>query len=76
MERHDLALNSTADQRRLCVSIRKALLCGHFMQVARKEGRGIYKIVRDDQARNVSLMSCSTLIFYTGGTASSLLFAR
>ena len=51
MERHDLALVSTADQTRLYANVRRALVCGYFTQIARKDGKGSYRTVRDDQVR-------------------------
>ena len=50
MERFDLDLVSTADQRTYYTNIRQALVCGYFMQVAHKEGeKGNYVTVKDNQ---------------------------
>ena len=50
MERFEVELVSLADQTKLFVNVRKALVCGFFMQVAHKEGeKGNYLIVKDHQ---------------------------
>ncbi|KAF9458095.1 P-loop containing nucleoside triphosphate hydrolase protein [Collybia nuda] len=50
MERFDVDLISLADERKLYVNIRQALVCGFFMQVAHKEGeKGNYLTVKDNQ---------------------------
>ncbi|KAG8989420.1 DEAH-box ATP-dependent RNA helicase prp43 [Tulasnella sp. JGI-2019a] len=50
MERFDLDLVSNKDQKKLYLSIRQALVCGFFMQVAHKEGeKGNYLTVKDNQ---------------------------
>ncbi|KZO97381.1 P-loop containing nucleoside triphosphate hydrolase protein [Calocera viscosa TUFC12733] len=50
MERYDLELVSNTDQKTFYVNIRKALVCGFFMQVAHKEGeKGNYLTVKDNQ---------------------------
>ncbi|TBU56178.1 P-loop containing nucleoside triphosphate hydrolase protein [Dichomitus squalens] len=50
MERYDIELVTTQDERKLWQSIRKALVCGFFMQVAHKEGeKGGYLTVKDNQ---------------------------
>ncbi len=50
MEKFDLDLVSTTDQRKFYTNIRKALVCGFFMQVAHKEGaKGNYLTVKDNQ---------------------------
>ncbi|KAL4242387.1 RNA helicase [Abortiporus biennis] len=50
MEKFDVDLISTQDERRLYVNIRKALVCGFFMQVAHKEGeKNAYLTVKDNQ---------------------------
>ena len=52
MERMDIDLVSTQDERRLWTDIRKALVCGFFMQVAHKEGeKNMYLTVKDNQVR-------------------------
>lgn len=51
MERFDIDLVSTQDQRTFYTNIQKALVCGFFMQVAHKEGeKGNYTTVKDNQA--------------------------
>lgn len=50
MERFDIDLVSTQDQRKLYLNVRKALVCGYFMQVAHKEGeKGQYLTMKDNQ---------------------------
>ncbi|KZO97376.1 P-loop containing nucleoside triphosphate hydrolase protein [Calocera viscosa TUFC12733] len=50
MERIDLEITSTSDERKLWHNVRKALMQGFFLQVAHKEGgRGEYRIVKDNQ---------------------------
>ncbi|KAF8598740.1 pre-mRNA-splicing factor ATP-dependent RNA helicase PRP43 [Ceratobasidium sp. AG-I] len=49
MERFDLDLVSTQDQRKLHVNIRQALVCGVFMQVAHRGERNTYVTVKDNQ---------------------------
>ncbi|EMD36146.1 DNA/RNA helicase [Gelatoporia subvermispora B] len=50
MERFELDLVSTDDQRKLYIGVRQALCCGFFMQVAHKEGeKGAYLTVKDNQ---------------------------
>ncbi|KAI0653665.1 pre-mRNA-splicing factor ATP-dependent RNA helicase PRP43 [Cubamyces menziesii] len=50
MERYEIDLVTTQDERRLWTNIRKALVCGFFMQVAHKEGkRSTYLTMKDDQ---------------------------
>lgn len=51
MERFDIDLVSTQDQRTFYINIQKTLVCGFFMQVAHKEGeKGNYSTVMDNQA--------------------------
>jgi pre-mRNA-splicing factor ATP-dependent RNA helicase DHX15/PRP43 len=46
----DLVTKSYQDQTRHYVDIRKALVCGYFMQVAHKEGeKGSYLTIKDNQ---------------------------
>jgi len=46
----DLVTKSYQDQTRHHIDIRKALVCGYFMQVAHKEGeKGSYLTVKDNQ---------------------------
>ncbi|KAL4243724.1 RNA helicase [Abortiporus biennis] len=50
MEKFDIDLVSTQDERKLFVNIRQALVCGFFMQVAHKEGeKNAYLTVKDNQ---------------------------
>ncbi len=50
MERYEIELISTQDQRKFYENIRMALVCGYFMQVAHKEGeKGNYLTVKDNQ---------------------------
>ena len=51
MERFEIDLVSTSDQRTFYTNIQKALVCGFFMHVAHKEGeKGNYTTVKDNQA--------------------------
>ena len=49
MERSEIELISLDDQKKLYESIRKALVCGFFMQVAHKGEKGAYVTVKDNQ---------------------------
>ena len=50
MERYEIDLVTTADERKLWTNIRKTLVCGFFMQVAHTEGeKGGYLTVKDNQ---------------------------
>ncbi|KAG8901522.1 DEAH-box ATP-dependent RNA helicase prp43, partial [Tulasnella sp. 403] len=50
MERFDLVVVSTMDERILWTNIQKALVSGYFMQIAHKEGqKGNYLTVKDNQ---------------------------
>ena len=50
MERFDIDLVTTQDERKLYTNIRKVLVCGYFMQVAHKEGeKNAYLTVKDNQ---------------------------
>ncbi|KAF5345483.1 hypothetical protein D9756_010451 [Leucocoprinus leucothites] len=50
MERLDIDLVSLDDEIKLFLNVRKALVCGFFMQVAHKEGdKGSYTTVKDHQ---------------------------
>lgn len=52
MERHDIDLVTNQDMRVYYLNIRRALVCGFFMQVAHKEGeRNAYLTVKDNQVR-------------------------
>ena len=51
MERSEIELFSLQDEKKLYQNIRKALVCGFFMQVAHREGeKGAYLTVKDNQA--------------------------
>ncbi|EJD36031.1 pre-mRNA-splicing factor ATP-dependent RNA helicase PRP43 [Auricularia subglabra TFB-10046 SS5] len=51
MEKYDVDLISNTDQRVFYLNIRKALVCGFFMQVAHREGeKNTYLTVKDNQA--------------------------
>lgn len=61
MEKFDIDLVSTQDERKLYVNVRMALVCGYFMQVAHKEGeKNQYLTVKDNQVRfwQRLLLSC------------------
>ncbi|KAB5589803.1 Pre-mRNA-splicing factor [Ceratobasidium theobromae] len=49
MERFDLNLVSTTDQRKLSVGVRQTLVCGFFMQVAHRGEKNSYTTVKDHQ---------------------------
>jgi len=49
MERFEVELVSVSDERKMWENVRKALVCGFFMQVAHKEGEN-YSTVEDNQA--------------------------
>ncbi|PSR90426.1 hypothetical protein PHLCEN_2v4915 [Hermanssonia centrifuga] len=50
MERYEVDLVSTQDERKLYDNVRRALVCGFFMQVAHKEGeKNGYMTVKDNQ---------------------------
>ncbi|KAI0808125.1 pre-mRNA-splicing factor ATP-dependent RNA helicase PRP43 [Fomes fomentarius] len=50
MERYEVELVTTTDERKLWLNIRKALVCGFFTQVAHKEGeKNSYLTVKDNQ---------------------------
>lgn len=52
MERYELPLVTTQDERKFYENVRRALVCGFFMQVAHKEGeKGAYLTVKDNQVR-------------------------
>jgi pre-mRNA-splicing factor ATP-dependent RNA helicase DHX15/PRP43 len=54
----DLVTKSYKDQGRHYIDIRKALVCGYFMQIAHREGeKGAYLTVKDNQVR--SNMKCT-----------------
>lgn len=50
MERFEIKCVSLQEEKRLYQNIRKALVCGLFMQVARKKGeKGAYTTVKENQ---------------------------
>ncbi len=50
MERYEIEFVTTQDERKMWQNIRKALVCGFFMQVAHKEGgKNNYLTVKDNQ---------------------------
>ena len=50
MERYEIELVTNTDERKFYENVRKALVCGYFMQVAHKEGeKGSYLTVKDNQ---------------------------
>ena len=50
MERFEIELITLADEAKLFVKIRQALVCGFFMQIAHKEGeKGNYLTMKDHQ---------------------------
>lgn len=51
MERYEIELISISDKKKLNIAVRKALVCGFFMQIAHKEGsgKGEYLTVKDNQ---------------------------
>jgi pre-mRNA-splicing factor ATP-dependent RNA helicase DHX15/PRP43 len=58
----DLITKEYGDQTRHYANIRRALVCGYFMQVAHKEGeKGSYLTVKDNQVRFSSLASHPSL---------------
>ena len=53
MEQSEIELVSLDDQKKLYENIRKALVCGFFMQVAHKEGENVaYLTVKDNQVNS------------------------
>lgn len=66
MERFDVDLVSLADERKLHVNIRQALVCGFFMQVAHKEGeKGNYLTVKDNQVSLGSSLNANCGFLHT-----------
>lgn len=50
MERHEIEIITNTNTQKLYINVRKALVCGYFMQVAHKEGeKGNYLTVKDNQ---------------------------
>ena len=61
MERYEIELVSTSDERKLFQGIRKSLICGFFMQVAHKEGeKNGYVTVKDNQVSGFLFRICSS----------------
>lgn len=57
MEKYEVELVSLADQTKLHLAVRQALVCGFFMQVAHREGeKGNYLTVKDNQVRIVAFI--------------------
>jgi pre-mRNA-splicing factor ATP-dependent RNA helicase DHX15/PRP43 len=64
MERFEVELVSLSDQNKLYQSVRQALVCGFFMQVAHKEGeKGNYLTVKDNQVGFFPSYPCSGAIY-------------
>lgn len=84
MERFDLDLLSSQDQRTYYLNIRKALVCGFFMQVAHKEDeKGSYLTVKDNQVRAFEYLPSShrpqlvtNATIFIGCLVASLLWSR
>lgn len=73
MERFDIDLISTLDQRKLYARVRQALVCGFFMQVAHRSGKN-YLTVKDDQVCLFFLaISSVSDVNYTGRVAASVM---
>ena len=54
MERYESALVTTHDEGKLWMNVRRALVCGFFMQIAHKEGeKNAYLTVKDNQVVNL-----------------------
>ena len=50
MQRFEIELVTLTDETKLSTTIRQALVCGFFMQIAHKEGgKGNYLTVKDHQ---------------------------
>jgi pre-mRNA-splicing factor ATP-dependent RNA helicase DHX15/PRP43 len=59
MERFEVELVSLQDQKKMFLTIRQALCCGFFMEVAHKEGeKGNYTTAKDIQVRLVWVGEC------------------
>jgi pre-mRNA-splicing factor ATP-dependent RNA helicase DHX15/PRP43 len=62
MERFEIELVTLADEGKLFVKIRQALVCGFFMQIAHKEGeKGNYLTVKDHQVMFLLFLMICTL---------------
>jgi HrpA-like RNA helicase len=57
MERFDLDLVGQTDLRKLHISIRQALVCGFFMQVAHRSEKNTYVTVKDNQVRRFTSLA-------------------
>jgi len=78
MERFDIDLMSLSDEKKLYTNIRKALVCGFFMQVAHKEGeKGNYLTVKDNQVRSSSQVDPLAILThpYAGRWSPSILWS-
>ena len=65
MERLELELISISDPKKLFVNIRRALVCGFFMQVAHKEGeKGNYLTAKDNQVRSMMLINFDPSFYF------------
>ena len=80
MERFDIDLISLSDEKKLYTSIRQALVCGFFMQVAHKEGeKGNYLTVKDNQVSlecpflSDHLLISRSSLFSVGGCLASFM---
>ena len=77
MERQeiDLVTKSYKDQTRHYMDIRRALVCGYFMQVAHREGeKGAYLTVKDNQVR--SNLKCRKVMTFLTSYSILFLFIR
>lgn len=79
MERFEVELISVQDQKKMFLSIRQALCCGFFMQVAHKEGeKGNYMTIKDNQVHCDGLWWVSNadgFYFVVGRGAASIMRA-
>ena len=63
MERYESEFISTSDERKLFVGIRKALVCGFFMQVAHREGeKNGYLTIKDNQVSRHRWMASAGML--------------
>jgi len=54
MEKYEVEIITIADEKKMHLAVRQALICGFFMQVAHKEGeKGNYLTVKDNQVRSL-----------------------
>lgn len=79
MERFEVELISVQDQKKMFLSIRQALCCGFFMQVAHKEGeKGNYMTIKDNQVHCDGLgwvSNADGFYFVVGRGAASIMRA-